>query len=312
MRLRNDSYRIFIKREDLLDFSWGGNKLRIAQEYYADMAGKHCNCMIGYGNARSNLCRVLSNLASSKNIECHIISPADDDGSRVETFNSLIVKQSGAQIHFCNKNNVAESVEQVLNECEENGLSPYYIYGNKFGKGNESIPVRAYVKVYNEILNQSKNLGVKFDYIFLATGTGMTQAGLIAGRQLNKGAEKIIGISVARKSEQEIEVIKNFCQVYFESENLSFDVGQLDVLDEYLCGGYGKYNDSIADLINEMLVNYGIPLDPTYTGKAYYGMLETIKKENLSGNILFLHTGGTPLFFDYMQALGGIKCNVNN
>lgn len=268
------------------------------------MAGKHCNCMIGYGNARSNLCRVLSNLASSKNIECHIISPADDDGSRVETFNSLIVKQSGAQIHFCNKNNVAESVEQVLNECEENGLSPYYIYGNKFGKGNESIPVRAYVKVYNEILNQSKNLGVKFDYIFLATGTGMTQAGLIAGRQLNKGAEKIIGISVARKSEQEIEVIKNFCQVYFESENLSFDVGQLDVLDEYLCGGYGKYNDSIADLINEMLVNYGIPLDPTYTGKAYYGMLETIKKENLSGNILFLHTGGTPLFFDYMQALG--------
>ena len=139
--------------------------------------------------------------------------------------------------------------------------------------------MRAYVKVYNEILNQSKNLGVKFDYIFLATGTGMTQAGLIAGRQLNKGAEKIIGISVARKSEQEIEVIKNFCQVYFESENLSFDVGQLDVLDEYLCGGYGKYNDSIADLINEMLVNYGIPLDPTYTGKAYYGMLETIKKK---------------------------------
>lgn len=271
------------------------------------MAAKYCNCMIGYGNARSNLCRVLSNLAASKNIECHIISPADDDGSRVETFNSSIVKQCGAQIHFCNKNNVAESVEQVLSECREKGLRPYYIYGDKFGKGNESIPVSAYVKVYNEILSQSKNLGVKFDYIFLATGTGMTQAGLIAGRQINRGSEKIIGISVARNREQETNVIKNFCEAYFESENLKLDIGEIDVIDEYLCGGYGKYNDQISVLINDMLVNYGIPLDPTYTGKAYYGMLETINKEQLSGNILFLHTGGTPLFFDYMQALGGIK-----
>lgn len=296
-----------MKREDLLNFSWGGNKLRIAWEYYTDMESKQSNCIIGYGNTRSNLCRVLSNIASSKGIECHIISPADEDGSRVETFNSLIAKMCGAHIHFCNKSNVAKSVEQVLGECKAKGLKPYYIYGDQFGKGNESIPVRAYVKVYKEIANQSRKLGIKFDYIFLATGTGMTQAGLIAGRQINGGSENIVGISVARSSEKGSNVIKNFCQSYFKSKNLNLNTGQIDVLDDYICAGYGKYDDKISHIINNMVINYGIPLDPTYTGKAYAGMLETIKNQNISGNVLFIHTGGTPLFFDYMQSVRGIR-----
>ena len=53
-------------------------------------------------------------------------------------------------------------------------------------------------------------------------------------------------------------------------------------------------------------MSYGIPLDETYTGKAFTGMTEYIKKENITGkNILFIHTGGTPLFFDVLKETKG-------
>lgn len=297
------STRIFIKREDLIPFSFGGNKVRIAYEYYADMDAKGKNCMIGYGNARSNLCRVLANMNYFRQGVCHIISPSDDDGTRIETANSRIVKSCGAIIHQVDKRAVADAVESVITECEESGLSPYYMYGDKYGKGNEAVPVRAYVKVYDEIQQQSKEMKINFDAIFLATGTGMTQAGLVAGRQLSGGTERIIGISVARKKEQEKQVLSNFVTTYFESVGSKLITDELEVVDDYLCGGYGQYDDNIAYAIKNMFLKEGIPLDPTYTGKAFYGMLQTIIKETITGNVLFIHTGGTPLFFDNINLI---------
>ena len=54
--------------------------------------------------------------------------------------------------------------------------------------------------------------------------------------------------------------------------------------------------------IYNVMMRYGIALDPTYTGKAFNGMTEYIENTSISGkNILFIHTGGTPLFFDYLD-----------
>lgn len=60
---------------------------------------------------------------------------------------------------------------------------------------------------------------------------------------------------------------------------------------------------SIIDkAIYDMMVLNGIPLDPTYTGKAFLGMRDYIIKNNISNkNVLFIHTGGTPLFFDNLR-----------
>ena len=65
--------RIFIKREDLLPFSLGGNKVRIAEAFFEDMRQKGCDVLVGYGNVRSNLCRVLANRCFHEHIPCYII-----------------------------------------------------------------------------------------------------------------------------------------------------------------------------------------------------------------------------------------------
>ena len=73
-------------------------------------------------------------------------------------------------------------------------------------------------------------------------------------------------------------------------------------LDDYTCGGYGQYHKEISDLISNMYKQHGIPLDPTYTGKAFWGMIGYCKENHIHDkNILFIHTGGTPLFFDFLK-----------
>lgn len=292
---------IFIKRDDLLPFSFGGNKARIAKQFVDDMFRKQKNCMVGYGNVRSNLSRALSNMCFSKGIPCHIISPSDDDGKRNETFNSMLVKNCEVNFHICNKDNVSNTVENVIKECETLGLMPYYIYGDKYGKGNEYVPVNAYYEAYSEIVEQSSSMDLDYDYLFLATGTGMTQSGLIAGRNSYGRNEKIVGISIARDSRTETQIIKNYLDSFRTIKNFSYVPEDIIVDDRYLCGGYGKYNSEIGNTIMSVYKKNGIPLDPTYSGKAFTGMLRYVKDNCICGKkIIFLHTGGTPLFYDYL------------
>lgn len=296
IQIPDENNNIYVKRDDLLPFSFGGNKVRIALEFIDDMKKQGKDCIVGYGNARSNLSRALANLCYQFKIPCHIITPADEDGTRIDTYNSKMVLSFDAKFHYCKKTNVKETVERVLSGLREEGLNPYYIYGASTGKGNEHTPMLAYVKVYEEIKNQ-------YDYVFLATGTGMTQGGLLAGKAINNGTEKIVGISVARSTAQETEVLRRSLEC-FSNKIQKIGSCEINVEDTYLCDGYGMYNRQIEKTIHQQLVCNGMPLDPTYTGKAFWGMQDYLKKNKISGKkILFIHTGGTPLFFDYMKGI---------
>lgn len=190
---------LFYLREDMIPFSFGGNKVRIAKEFLDDMKKEHGNVLIGYGNARSNLCRVLSNLCFVEKIPCCIISPADSDGNRIITNNYKLVDMCQAKIINCTKENVSDTVKMVIDDYRRQGYVPYYIYGNEYGVGKENIPVRAYAEVVKHIAEFENETGEYFDYIFHASSTGMTQAGLICGTTLLRKKYKIVGISTARK-----------------------------------------------------------------------------------------------------------------
>lgn len=298
----NDNKNIFyIKRDDLLPFSFGGNKVRISQKYFEDMQKKGYDCIIAYGNNRSNLCRVIANLSKAKGLPCYVISSADDSEECYETNNSIIVKMMGANVINCLKSNVSETVLRVIEECKFKGLKPYYIYGDIYGKGNEKVAVQAYVDAYNEIKQFQSSNNISFDYIFHASGTGITQSGLICGSFLHKGHSKIVGISVARSAETGKEIIKNNVLQYIG--NKSIDINKLILFeDKYISGGYGKYNYEIDSTIKDVLMNDGIPLDPVYTGKAFWGMKQYLEEKSIENKkILFVHTGGLPLFFDQLN-----------
>jgi D-cysteine desulfhydrase len=300
MKYSDGSNSYYIKREDLLPFSFGGNKARKALLFFEDIKRQGSDCVVTYGSSSSNHCRIIANMAASRKLPCYIISPKD---SAQPTSNSRIIGLLGAVVIQCSLEEVSKTINKKLKELKAEGKNPYFIQGG----GHGSIGTQAYVEAYEEIVEQEKAQGIYFDYIFHASGTGTTQAGLICGKIIHCHTREIIGISNARRNPPGRECVLGSVNEYLESIGRECVTAKaVDFIDDYVLDGYGSYNDEILKTIQQVLKLEGIPLDAVYTGKAFYGMKEYIKKNQIRDeNILFIHTGGTPLFFDVMSKLGG-------
>ncbi len=297
-----DQNRIYMKREDLLPFSFGGNKVRFAQAFLEDMQSRQCNAMIIYGGYHSNLCRILAAACAGKGIPCSMIHNTDDVDPQEMSCNKYLIQASGVREYLCRKGEIAPVVQKALDDFRQEGYQPYYIYGDIYGQGNVCVPMESYVKVYEEIQRQEKELGIHFDYIFLASSTNTSQSGLVAGHLMAGDDRKIVGISVTRQAKRALAVLGDNLQEYQKKKGIAYRLccqPELLLEDAYLAGGYGCSNEAIRETIRRIYQREGIGLDPTYTGKAFWGMEEYIRDRGIRGkNILFLHTGGTPLFFD--------------
>lgn len=306
IRVEHASYNHFyMKRDDLLPFSFGGNKVRFAQKFVEDMRREHCDSMIIYGNYHSNLCRILAALCYKLGIPCYMIHNTEDIEEKKETGNSRMIRAMRVTEVPCRKNGIAKAVQQAMDELKEKGYKPYYIYGNTKGEGREWVPMQAYEEVYEEICRQEKEKGIHFDYIFLASSTNATQSGLLAGKLKDKDDRKIVGISVSRNEKRGKEVICHNLEEYSEKFKYRLPDNYKESVyftDEYLGNGYGQYSQETAYYIRKIYREEGIPLDMTYTGKAFCGMVRYLEEHHICDkNILFLHTGGTPLFFDFLE-----------
>lgn len=291
--------RIYIKREDMIPISFGGNKARKAIGFFEDIDASCADCIVTYGSSSSNHCRIISNLAASRKMDCYIVSPEEANDI---TFNSRLMEWFGAIITVCHVDKVHDTIEALLNNLRLQGRTPYFIPGG--GHGN--IGTQAYVDCYSEIVEYENESGVHFDYVFHASGTGTTQAGLVCGKLINKDDKDIVGISIARSNPNGRKVVIDSVKEYLGDIKTSVGDDDIDKSvifdDSYIAGGYGKTDERISDFIKDFMRKYSIPLDHTYTAKAYVGMLEYLKKNDINGkNILFIHTGGTPLFFDEIK-----------
>ncbi len=312
---RGNGLRLFVKRDDLLPFSLGGNKVRIGWAFYRDMRRTDCDCMVIYGDRRSNLCRVLGNICAGEGIPCYMLCTSVEEEKTSN--NSRLMQWLQTEIIPCKKDAVADGAEALLARLKGEGRKPYYIFGNKWGEGREGVPVEAYAQAYREILGQEKEMGISFDYIFTPSGTGATQSGLIAGNLLAGGEKKIIGISVSRDRQRGSRIIYRALRQYLENQKLPLPdglEGQIFLEDQYLLGGYGKYDQRVSACIHRQFVENSLPLDPTYTGKAFWGMEQYLMENSIKdANVLFLHTGGAPLFYDFLAdeaaPEGGAPCS---
>lgn len=289
--------QLYIKREDLIPFSFGGNKARKAALFFDEIDRGEFDCVVTYGSGSSNHCRIVANECCKRNIPVYIISPEE---ASEPSFNSQMMELFDAEITTVPVSEVHDTIEGKLTMLRADGRHPYFIEGG--GHGN--IGTEAYVQCYREIVEYEKVENIYFDCIFFASGTGTTHAGLICGQLLTGDKRKIIGISIARKNPRGRAVVLDSVRSYLGNRVTEEKIqASTYFIDDYTAG-YGKDDKRVLEAIETVLKKYGIPLDATYTGKAFLGMTEYIAKEHISEkNILFIHTGGTPLFFDALKKL---------
>ncbi|MEE1305016.1 MAG: pyridoxal-phosphate dependent enzyme [Agathobacter sp.] len=286
---------IYVLREDLIPYSFGGNKARKAILFFREIDKGDYDCVVTYGGSHSNHCRVVANMAKARGMECYIVGP---DSVTENTNNSRLMDLFGARLTIVPVEEVKQTIDNLLSDLRQKGRKPYFIVGG--GHGN--IGTSAYVSCYSEIKKYEEANNKKFDYIFFASGTGTTQAGLVSGQIINGDDREIIGISIARNNPRGRSIIIDSIREYLPEVSLKEIERNTHFIDKYVGAGYGADNTEINQMIKYMMCQYGMPLDTTYTGKAMYGMAEYIREKQLSGNnILFIHTGGTPLFFDDLR-----------
>lgn len=287
---------LYVKREDLIPFSFGGNKARKAELFFEEIDRGGFDCVVTYGSGSSNHCRVVANMAAARGLSCYIISPEE---ASEKTYNSAMMELFGAEITVCPVQAVSATIDGKLAALRAEGRNPYFIAGG--GHGN--IGTQAYVDCYGEIRRFEKENNTHFDYIFHASGTGTTQAGLVCGQLIERDTRRIVGISIARRAPRGRDVVLQSVRDYLEAYRVQVPEEEIQkatvFVDDYIGGGYGARSEEVDRVIREAMIRYGLPLDPTYTGKAFAGMLDYVEREHIQGKrILFIHTGGTPLFFD--------------
>lgn len=117
---------IYIKRDDLIPVSFGGNKARKAINFFKEIDQGGFDCVVTYGSSSSNHCRIVSNMATSRNLPCYIIAPKE---SSLPTFNSKMMGLFGSHFTIVPVNEVHDTIERLLVRLKEEGKKPYFIAG---------------------------------------------------------------------------------------------------------------------------------------------------------------------------------------
>lgn len=284
---------IYVKRDDLTGVELSGNKVRKLEFLAADAVSKGADTLITCGGIQSNHARATAIVATRLGMRSFLVLRGQE-GSTPDG-NLFLDYLAGAEVKFISPEEyetVDEIMEEVAEELRERGQKPYII---PEGASNE-IGVLGYLKAMGEIKQQLEKQGLKIDHLITAVGSGGTLAGLLLGRIVFGLETEIYGINVCRSKEyfvDHIYEILNRAQRRYRL-NLEFKKGDIKVIEGYVGRGYALSRIEEVKLIRKVAQMEGIFLDPVYTGKAMFGLLDQIKKGRFrkGERILFLHTGG--------------------
>lgn len=280
-----------IVRDDLFPFIGGGSKARKAVEYEIFLRAEGYNAVVTCGGIQSNHNRAISLMCAKNGWQCHLCIQGTKDRFEAEKGNALLCRLSGAECELIDPSDTAVAMDRAMENLTKEGYRPYYVHG-----GGHDLPGgTCFVDAMKELKKQCDVEGYQPDYIFLASGTGSTQAGIVVGCDLVGWNDvKVVGISVARQHERGEQVIADFANMLGQHYGINKDFKDKIIFNtDYLYGGYEQYTPEMESYLKEVMKCTGLMFDTTYSGKGFYGMMDIIKKENLQNkNIIFWHTGG--------------------
>jgi L-cysteate sulfo-lyase len=295
--------RILFKRDDNNGFALGGNKARKLEFLIADAMQKGADTIITTGGVQSNHARITA--AAAKRYGMRPILVLRGDSSAEYDGNLLLDKLFGAEIRIVapDMRDTMPIMQDIAEEMRDGGREPYIIPSG----GSNPVGAIAYSNAMLEIISQAVEMSVKVDHVVFSSGSGGTQGGLLFGAKALNFQGRILGISDGASRDPlvgKIVEIANGCARLIDSR-VSVSLKDVDFLDQYAGKGYGILQKEVVDAIMTVAGTEGILLDPVYTGKAMWGLMDLIHQGYFEKDetVVFIHTGGTPALFAYRKEL---------
>ena len=288
---------LYIKRDDHTGSEISGNKVRKLEYLAKDAQDNGYNLLITCGGIQSNHCRATVAVATKLGMKSAVLLRISEEPP--VKGNYFLDKLMGADVKFCTRpeysNSRGEIMEAMAEEYRKQGYKPYVI---PEGASNE-IGTLGYYNCMNEIVEQEKQLGITFDTVVVATGSGGTAAGLYLANELHGYGKRVVSMAVCDDIAYFTEIIdriSNGAKEYLpEFKDAQLKKENIEVIDKYVGLGYAISRPEELEFIKHVARTEAVVLDPVYTGKAMYGVYNELKEGGAlvgSKNILFIHTGG--------------------
>ena len=274
---------LVIKREDLIHPFVSGNKFRKLKYNLLQAKAENQSTLLTFGGAYSNHIAAVAYAGKENGFQTIGIIRGDELGDKIESNPTLkFAQECGMQFEFVSRETYRLKTEATYLEQLQQKYGSFYLIPEG---GTNAFAIQG----CEEILTPED---ASFDYVACAIGTGGTISGLINSVLPH---QKVLGFP-ALKGDFLQDEIRNFVR----QDNW-------ELITDYHFGGYGKVTNDLIDWINQFYEQTQIPLDPVYTGKMVFGIVDLITKNYFPENakILLIHTGG-------LQGIQGMNLKLKN
>ena len=272
-----------IKREDLLHPFVSGNKFRKLKYNLLQAKAENQETVLTFGGAYSNHIAAMAYAGKERGFKTIGIIRGDELGDKIAENSTLkFAQECGMQFEFVTREAYRFKTEPDFITNLQQKFGSFYLVPE--GGTNEYA-----IKGCEEILTEED---AKFDYICCAVGTGGTISGIINSELPH---QKVLGFPALKG-----DFLKDEIRKFVANENW-------ELITDYHFGGYGKVNEELIQFINQFYKQTQVPLDPVYTGKMVFGVMDLIQKNYFPDNakILLIHTGG-------LQGIQGMNVILKN
>lgn len=302
---------IFIKRDDLLGLTSGGNKTRKLEFLVADALAQGADTLITCGAVQSNHCRLTLAAAVKEGLKCRLVLEERVSGSYNPdaSGNNFLFRLLGVEtIEVVSAgSDMLGAMQKVADDLAREGRKGYIIPGG----GSNPIGATGYVACAQEIQDQLFEQGLAIDRLCVASGSAGTHAGLLVGFVGCNMNIPIVGIGVSRDPQDQNPIVHNLALKTAERVGVKQDIPADAVVSfgDYWRPKYSVPNQKMLEAVTLMARTEGILLDPVYTGKAMAGLIGLSRQGYFKKGekVLFVHTGGSPGLYAYIKPLLGLE-----
>jgi len=289
---------LWMKRDDLIPFAFGGNKVRGLELIVADAVRTGADTLVTGAGPLSNHVRATAAAAAFAGLR--LVAVYWGDAPRDLQANHRLTSLLGAEIHFTgetDRGSVDPALLRHADRVRAAGGRPYIIPRG----GACPLGVIAHLLAVREALAQCAGLRIAPERVVMAVGSGGTLAGWLLGSKLLGAPWRLEGFAVSRPAHETLQRVLALAGAAAGQLDLPVrvDPGDVAIHDGFIGDGYGVPSPEGKAVLSLAARRAGIFLDPTYTAKALAGYRALAASGHYRGvdSVLFLHTGGAPALF---------------
>lgn len=294
---------LYVKRDDLTGLLESGNKVRKLEFLVAEALAQGADTLVTCGTVQSNCCRAVAAVAARLGLRAILAV----GGARPDVYdgNLLLSRILGAETRYCSAEEFAragEVMDAIAEDVRRAGGRPYVIPES----GSNEVGALGYLECAVELAGQIAHGAPRFDTVVISAFSGGSQAGLLMGKQLGGLPSDIVGIPIAWPADRvRANAVATMTRA-IQRFGFAIEIPKsIHLIDGYQGSGRAGVGEGELSALVDLARQEGILLDPVYTGKAFHGLVDTLRRDAgaLGQRICFVHTGGVFSLFPFRDRL---------